>query len=272
MLKERSIKILEALAIFKFLNSSQLIRLWVAKHKPNLITAYKELNLHNMIGKLTFWVHPKLWRLQNYYYLKPKGKNFLIEHLKYSQERIKMPIGTSSMFFRDYYHRTHAIDFQIGLYKHILKRWGEVLLYDTYYEHTWSTKKNAPLKAKTKLIFADGSFFIPDAIMKLRVDEKIKIYTFEIYNGLDTKRVIQQLQKHILSLQEGLPSIVLDEKKGSKVLLLFDLTSCMKAVMDRVLNDDIFLNFRYLFLFSDTISIKSDFNSWCSCESKHVEL
>ena len=41
---------------------------------------------------------------------------------------------------------------------------------------------------------------------------------------------MQQLQKHIQSLQEGLPSIVLDEKKGSKVLLLFDSSACMKAV------------------------------------------
>ena len=272
MLKERSIKIIEVLAIFKFLNSTQLIRLWVAKHKSNLNTAFKELYLHNMIGKLSFWVHPKLWRLPNYYYLKPKGKNFLLEHLKYSEARIKMPIGTSSMFFRDYYHRTNAIDFQIELYLHILKQWWEILLYDTYYDHTWSTKKNSPLKAKTKLIFSDGSFFIPDAITKIKLNGVIKIFTFEIYNWLDTKRVVQQLHKHLKSLQEWLPSIILDEKKGSKVLLLFDLTSCMRAVMDRVLNDDSFLNFRYLFLFSDTISIKSDFNSWCSCEYKHVEL
>jgi len=60
MLKERSIKILESLAIFKFLNTTQLIRLKVAKHKPNLNNHFKELQLHNMIGKLSFGVHPKL--------------------------------------------------------------------------------------------------------------------------------------------------------------------------------------------------------------------
>jgi len=49
MLKERSIKILEALSIFKFLNTSQLIRVGVAQYRANLNKAFKELQLHNMI-------------------------------------------------------------------------------------------------------------------------------------------------------------------------------------------------------------------------------
>ena len=225
-----------------------------------------------MIWKLTFGVHPKLWRLQNYYYLKQKWKAFLLEHLQYREDRIKMPIGTSSMFFRDYYHRTNAIDFQIELYLHILKSWWEVLLYDTYYDHTWSTRKNSPLRAKTKLIFNDWSFFIPDAITKIRIAQTIKIFTFEIYNWIDTKRVTQQLYKHIISLQEGLPSIALNEKKGSKVLLLFDSNSCMNAVMERVSKDSIFLNFKNHLLFSDTRAMRSNFNDWLDYEKQHKEL
>jgi len=108
--------------------------------------------------------------------------------------------------------------------------------------------------------------------MKLRLDGEIKIYTFEIYNGQDTKRVMQQLQKHIQSLQEGLPSIVLDEKKGSKVLLLFDSSSCMRAVMARVCSESIFLNFKNLFLFCDTQTSNTHFDSWCSCDGKPVKL
>ncbi len=108
--------------------------------------------------------------------------------------------------------------------------------------------------------------------MKLQVNGEIKIYTFEIYNGQDTKRVMQQLQKHIKSLQEGLPSITLDEKKGSKVLLLFDSTACMRAVMSRVCSESIFVNFKNLFLFSDTDTIDSNFDSWCSCGGKYVKL
>jgi hypothetical protein len=108
--------------------------------------------------------------------------------------------------------------------------------------------------------------------MKLRVDDAIKIYTFEIYNGKDTKRVMQQLQKHIKSLQEGLPSVALNEKKGSKVLLLFDSTSCQRAVMKTVKSESVFVNFKNLFLFNDTQTLKTQFDSWYSCENQYEKL
>lgn len=124
-LQEKSLKILEVLAMFKFLNSSQLIRLGIAKHRPNLNRNYKELLSLNLIGKLSFWVHPKLWRLQNYYHLKPKAKNVLLD-IWYNENKIRIPLNTNSMFFRDYYHRTHAIDFQIEMYLYIIKSWWEI--------------------------------------------------------------------------------------------------------------------------------------------------
>jgi hypothetical protein len=43
--------------------------------------------------------------------------------------------------------------------------------------------------------------------MKYKIDGKIKIATLEMYNGIDTKRVIAQLLLHIKALKEGLPSM-----------------------------------------------------------------
>ncbi len=59
ILKEKSIKILEILAIFKFLNRSQMINLAVARHNSNLDKPIKDLIFYNLIGKLTFGVDPK---------------------------------------------------------------------------------------------------------------------------------------------------------------------------------------------------------------------
>lgn len=261
MLREKSIKILEALAAFKYLNTWHLLRLKLANHRSNLNKPLKELLFHNMIWKQCFGVDPKQWRLNNFYYLKTKWKEFLCTNIWYSQEQILMPIWTSSIFIRDYFHRTNAIDFQIELYLYILKKWWKVLVFDRYFDHIWESKKGS-LRAKTKLIFEDNSFFIPDAIIKLELDLKIKLFAFEIYNGLNTKRVLQQLHKHIISLQQWLVSISQNEKIGSRVLILFDSKVAMDAAVSRVSQDDIFIKFKNLFLFSYIDLIKFDFNSW----------
>lgn len=165
------------------------------------------------------------------------------------------------MFIRDYYHRTNAIDFQIELFLYTIKKWWKVTVYDKYYDHIWNPKKGS-LKAKTKITFYDGTYFIPDAIIMLNMGYKMKLYAFELYNGIQTKRVLQQLQKHKISLQQGLLSITLNQKIGSKVLIVFDSKVAMDAVINRMSKDNSFSNFKNLFLFSTIDLLKSDFNSW----------
>ena len=259
-LKEKSLRVLESLSIFKFLNSSQLIRLGVAKHRPNLSRAYRELLSLNLIAKLNFWVDPKLWRLQNYYYLKPKAKTVLVA-LWYSEEKIRIPLNTNSMFFRDYKHRTHAIDFQIEMYLYLLKNWWDIKIYDTYYDKFVATSKQH-YSSITKLTFHDGSYFIPDAVIKIVHKKRVKIFTFEIYNWFNTKRVLSQLQKHIKALQEGTASIVMNETVWSRVLLLFEKKEPMEAVMKRFAEDKNLRLFQEHFLFSYIDYMKSDFNHW----------
>ena len=93
ILKEKSIKILEILAIFKFLSTSQLLKLNIAQHKPNLVRPIKDLLFYNLIWKLTFGVDPKRWKLENIYYLKSKWVKFLQDELNYNEaQTIKYPI------------------------------------------------------------------------------------------------------------------------------------------------------------------------------------
>jgi hypothetical protein len=81
IIKEKSIQLLEVLSIFKFLSTSQIIRLGTAKHKSNLVNPIKDLLFYNMIGKISFGVDPKMGRLENIYYLKQKGVNFLSDEI-----------------------------------------------------------------------------------------------------------------------------------------------------------------------------------------------
>ena len=63
ILKEKSLKMLEVLAIFKFLSTSQFLTLQISNNKSNLVRPIKDLLFYNFIGKLTFGVDPKKWKL-----------------------------------------------------------------------------------------------------------------------------------------------------------------------------------------------------------------
>ena len=48
-LKEKSLKILEVLSIFKFLSTSQFLKLNISNHKSNLVKPVKDLIFYNLI-------------------------------------------------------------------------------------------------------------------------------------------------------------------------------------------------------------------------------
>lgn len=274
ILKEKSIKILEVLAIFKFLSTSQIIILNTANHKSNLVRPIKDLIFYNLVWKITFWVDPKKWKLENIYYLKIKWVKFLRDELNYDEDNriIKYPIWTSSLFFRDYYHRLATIQFHIRLFIYLVQNNWTIKTFDTYFDKTWSNRVDANLKAKTKLIFQDGSYFIPDAISLYEKENKPHIIAFEIYRGKDTKRVIKQFIKHLNALSEGLPSKVFNKKTGSKVVALFETIEAMQSVIKRFKQDSKFHNFDKFFIFNYLEDWDLDMHTWCDCYSNKVKL
>lgn len=274
ILNEKSIKILEILSIFKFLSTSQIITLNIAKHKPNLVRPIKDLIFYNLIWKITFWVDPKKGKLENIYYLKIKWVKFLKDELNYAEDDkiIKYPIWTSSLFFRDYHHRLATIQFHIKLFIYLVQNNWTIKTFDTYFDKTWSNRIDANLKAKTKLIFKDGSYFIPDAICLYEKENKPQIITFEIYRGKDTKRVLKQFVSHLQALTEGLPSKAFNKKIGSRVLCLFDTKEAMISVIKRFNQDSKFHNFDNLFIFNYLENWDVNFNTWHDCYGTKIIL
>ena len=110
-------EILLALARFKFLTTSQIQKVvpreiaWLRKQIA-LIT-HRE---NALMGKLTFGFHPKYGKLENVFYLTPRGKETLCQTLNFAPEAVKMPIGDSSLFYKDYTHRRNTIDIHLHLY------------------------------------------------------------------------------------------------------------------------------------------------------------
>ena len=271
-LKEKSLQILEVLAIFKFLSTSQLLKLQIAKSKPNLVRPIKDLLFYNLIWKLTFGVDPKKWKLENIYYLKIKWVKFLQDELNYKLENktIKYPIWTNSLFFRDYFHRLSTIEFHIQLFIYLVQNSWTIKTFDTYFDKIGSNRVDANLRAKTKLIFNDGTYFIPDAICLYEKQNKPHIFTFEIYRGNDTKRVLKQFNNHLKALNQGLPSKVFNKKIGSKVFVLFDTINAMNSVIQRFATDSKFRNFDNLFIFNYLDNWTLNMYNWIDCYNNKV--
>jgi hypothetical protein len=211
-------------------------------------------------------------RLENIYYLKQKGVNFLSDEIWYSSHNIKYPQNLNSLFFRDYFHRIYTIEFHITLLKYLVQNNWTIKTFDTYFDKIWNNRKDKNLKAKTKLFFNDGTYFIPDAICLYYKKEKPHIITFEMYRGKDSKRVIQQLTKHLKSLNEWLPSKVFNKKIGSKVVCLFESKNSMQSVIKAFNEDSNFNNFRYLFIFGYLENSLIDFTKLIYCDNSQATL
>ena len=109
--------VLEALARYKFLTMSQMLKLDIGTTQYQYL-AMQTKSLRDrgrpLIGCHNFHIpQPRKGRVESMYYLRPKGREALVFELDIPEEKIKMPIG-KSVAYKDYLHRKYTIDYQIG--------------------------------------------------------------------------------------------------------------------------------------------------------------
>lgn len=231
-LAEKNIKVMELLAIYKFLTISQFIKLEISKDRSNCSKILRKFSDRKkpLVKKISFGVHPQIGRLEDFYYLTKEGALFLAESNNLDIEEINYQ-KSSTLFFRDYFHRKATIDYHIDLRKWVKANNHSLDFFYTYFDKVGSNKENKSsksnqkLEAKTKVNFEDGSFFIPDGIYKITDLETNKsyLYALEIYTD-DTrgvKRILTQLEKHIKALMEGVISIKFNYSFANRVKLVF---------------------------------------------------
>ena len=135
VLNETQVNVLLALARFRFLSTSQLHRLvkkeiaWLRKQVSALVNREKPF-----VERITFGFHPKEGKLENVYFLTKYGKAALLDLLKIDESQVKMPVGNSSLFYKDYKHRKNTIDFHIALYEWTQGSEYTLDFFDTYFD------------------------------------------------------------------------------------------------------------------------------------------
>lgn len=252
--------LLENLAIYKFLTNPQIEALGVKKGAPNVRKFTKEFmeKFPKVIERVSMGVQAQAGRIPHLYYLTPKGAEFAAEMLNIDLADVKHPAPQAVASFRDYAHRVSTIDFFISLRNWAKSKGFEVLFTDSYFDKIGANRGAEKLRAKTKVDFGEG-YIIPDGAGMIETNGIKHLFLLEVYNGMDTKRVIEQLEKHLVAISEGSPSIKYDFDRGNFVAVVFDSPEAKNAAMKRMSENPHFKEFKKYFRFKTIDDFKNSF-------------
>ena len=267
--------IMQALAQYKFLTTSQLLKLKVTKQRSHLSAQLALLwkRKRPLVKRISFGFIPKRGRLENFYHLTSTAKKILTQALQMPTDTIKLPRSKHSFFTQDYAHRKHTIDCEIAFHQAAKKLKYQVLTSHRYFDslpvpktgkdqqRSTSSSKNRRISyhAATRFRSSPNQHLIADAVFLLQTDLYQELYLLEMYNGRDTRRVIQQLRQHIAALSLGSPSITFNLQRAHRVLCVFEHQSNMEAVKTKLRKDSFFSHMTPYFFFKTLKEINDTF-------------
>ena len=257
VLTEKQEQILLHLGRFKFLTTSQMIRLGIDRHRSNLSTALAPVRggKRPLVKTLEFGLMPKKGRVESLYFLSQWGADVLQEQLHV--EDPKYPIGRHVSFTSDYFHRVATIDCEVAL--HLSKQTKEVIFSHRYFDQIGSNR-TGDLSVDTKIVMIDKEI-IADWIFLVRTPKQEELFCAEVYmDDHDTNRPYHSLRSYLQAISEGAPSTKYHFNRSNRVLALFGTERIMVSVIRKVQSDPDFGSFSRHFLFKSLDSLDTDFH------------
>lgn len=275
-LKQKESDILVSLSKYKFLCSSQFTQLGLYKNKGDVTNLLKPMAEQKkpLIGVIKFPTDPTIGKLEYIYYLTKFGEKVLLEDLDYPQEKIKK-VKSKPISTKDYFHRKSTIDFHIGLNQWLQNNNAEIKFLNYYFDKlgTIKNKDNKSIIEINRFYLEDGKSFIPDITVKFKANNENFIFLFEQHNGKDTKRLIEQLQIHLLAISQEIVSKKFNFYKLNRVAIVCEEKSVKDSVIQRLQKTDIFKNFYNHFIFKTNNELKEDFfNKWTLINGEQVSF
>jgi len=132
------------------------------------------------------------------------------------------------------------------------------MFFDRYFDKVGSNRNGANLHAKTKIALFD-QYLIADGALMVRNGDSSKLYALELYNDTNTKRIVDQLNKHVEGVKHSSLCRVYGIEKGHRVLSVFTHPQTKVAGMKKMEGS----SFGKYFLFNDYETMIVDFfNGW----------
>lgn len=263
---ENQITALEWLATFKYLTSSQFVKMGLFKKRGYVTNALKVLieMKKPLVAKHNF--NPITGKLESFYYLTRYGKKFLLDELEYTEAQIKVPKGLSPVRLKDYFHRKTTIDFHIGLKRWLDSNGGEIDFLHYYFDKAGNNRSADESKHVTALnqVQPDkAKSFIPDINTLFSLNGENYLYIFEQHNGSDAKRLFEQLYVHIIAISQRAISKKYNFQKSHKVVVVCEHASVKQSVIQRLQKEKGVEDYNNFFIFKTNAELEADFyNNW----------
>jgi len=282
VIPDKQIKILHALAKYKFLTRKQMIRLGIASKNSNLNSHCMNLVKGDLIGE----IDAKHYGIGFVYYMKEKGAFNIRENDdnrggKRVINRVKNPpkLQASTLW-----HRVQCIWCQIELDISASKHNYPIGLYKREIDTQGSMKAGDYSKATT--LYIESKILEPDACFLVND----KLFAFEFEHQTYTARSFEKLKLHCEALFHKSVGKKYGLKKGERyrghrVLCVYEKPEVMKNVMKKCLSE---LNEEYLngwFLFKNVHDLlpilDKDFNitqeynyfdNWTNLQGEKVNI
>lgn len=271
---ENQVIAIEWLAKYKYLTSSQFVKLGLYKQRGYLTNSLKILvdMKKPLIAKHDF--NPINGKLESLYYLTKYGRKFLMDEHEYTETQIKAPSGLSPIYLKDYFHRKLTVDFHIYLNQWLNSNDGKINFLNYYFDKSGNNRsgnKSKYVTALNKIILNKTNSFIPDINTIFTVNNKEYIYLFEQHNGKDAKRLFEQLYVHIIAISKRVVSEKYNRKNSHTVVVVCEYESVKNSVIKRLQKERGIEQYNSSFIFKTNLELEKDFyNNWTSISSEQV--
>jgi hypothetical protein len=275
-IKENQVIALKLLAKYKYLTSSQFVKMGLYKRRGYLTNSLKVIidMKKALIAKHDF--NPLNGKLESFYYLTKYGKKLLMDELEYCETKIKAPTGSMAVYLKDYFHRKFTIDFYIQFNMWLELNDGQVIFSNYYFDKSGNNRSNDKSKyvtALNKIQLDKTNSFIPDINTKFLLNNKEYLFLFEQHNGKDTKRLFEQLCIHIIAISKDVVSKKYNNKKPHKVVVVCEYESVKKSVIQRLKKGSNIEHYNDFFIFKTYSQMENDFqNNWTSISGEKVNF
>lgn len=266
----KQIDILKALARYKFLTYSQMMRLGIDQHRSNLSNFLKDLreSKFQMVKKIPHGMGEEVK-----HYLSEKAIPVLRDLAGLEAHEIHCPRGTILTHTQDQAHRTSIIDFHITLDLACQREGLSLLFCDRYFDTVGNNRVEKNLKSKTAFEVDGRASIKPDLTFMLQSTIKNELFLVELENGRDSKKSIEKCVRHGEAMLAGAVNKRYDFQRGYRILWIFEYEGAMEAVLKDLASRPMFEPLVEYFLFKPLSKIGDDlFLSWRNVAGKERRM